>query len=167
MQVYTHFTFSNHGTLLCLFILEFLLFGSGRMGCDPHPSPRILKQGPGYPGPLFSGLLRRVIFALMNVSSAVIGEAIRSPWHSWPRSSGMSAGGGRLRVINHVSQQRCQSGTHLSGTYRPFSMCWHSPRCLSSFRCMVKHTLSPLFSHHRVESFHFLCVCWFFPCFIP
>lgn len=68
-----------------------------------------------------------------------------------------------LWVINHVSQQRCQSETRLSGTHRRFSACRHLPCSLSSFGFMVMHTLSLLFFHHRLEFFHFLCLCWFFP----
>lgn len=80
---------------LCLFTLGFLFFGLGRTGCDPHPLPVRLKQCPVIPGPSFSGLLWRLIFALMNASSADIGETVTSSWHSWPQRSGMSAGGSR------------------------------------------------------------------------
>lgn len=127
----THFMLSNHGVLLFLFILGVLWFGWRRTKCDLHivlqetletmPSPSIAFSS-------FSGRVWRMIFALLNVSSAVTGEAIRPSRPSWPCRAGMSAGGGGgLWVINPVSWQRCQSETPLSGTYRQFSVCWDVP----------------------------------------
>lgn len=152
---------------LCLFTLGFLSFGLGRTGCDPHPLPMILKHCPVIPGPSFSGLLGRLIFALMNASSAVIGEAARSSWHAWPQRSGMSAGGsgplGNQSCFSAALSIRNAPEWHL---WTVLSVLAQSP-ALSSLRLMVIRTSSLLFSHHRVELFHFpLHVLILPPCFI-
>lgn len=135
------------------------------MGCDLHLSHMNLETVPCQSGHLSSGLPWR-IFALMSVSSAIIGEMIRSSWHvdtcGHIAQACLQAAAG-LWAINHVSWQRCQSETHQSGTYRLFSACWHGPQSLFSFRFMVIQTLSLLFFIIEWDCFIFLCVCQFFP----
>lgn len=96
-----------------------------------------------------------MILALMNVSSAVIGEAIRSSWHSWPHSSGMSAG-----VSGPLGNQSC----FLAALSIRNSPEWHLLMVLSVLTQSPLPLLSqvhgntdfkPAVFHHRVELLHF------------
>lgn len=166
LQVYAHFTLPNHGAFLFLFILEFLLFGLGRMGCDLHLSHMNLETVPCQSGHLSSGLPWR-IFALMSVSSAIIGEMIRSSWHVWPHSSGMSAGSsrplGNQSCFLAVLSIRNSPEWHLSTV---LSMLTRSPISLL-LQVHGNTDFEPAVFHHRVGLFHFsLRVSILPPCFI-
>lgn len=166
----THFMLSNHGVLLFLFILGVLWFGWRRTKCDLHivlqetletmPSPSIAFSS-------FSGRVWRMIFALLNVSSAVTGEAIRPSRPSWPRRAPP-----RRHVCRRWRRPLGNQSCFLAALSIRNSPEWHLSTVLSVLRCphtlspfgfTVTQTLSLLFFHCWVEFFHFSLLVFFPP----